>query len=314
MSFQKISICIPCYRSAKTLPGVVSDIEKVFASGETRYQIILVNDGSPDNTYEVIRELNRTRKNIIGVDLSRNYGQASAKLAGLSYADGDALIFMDDDGQHPASGIPKLLAKLDEGYDVVYAEFKNKKHSAFKRLTSNLFNRLAEAMGNKPKGMKKSSFVAWSRVVMDAVRTYHSPFVSVGAFLMSVTTKFAGVEIEHQERAEGKSGYTLKRLMRLAMNTFFSFSFAPLRLASYLGLLFTGVGFIGILVLLIKKIAGSEIRNGNADTLLVVLFIGGIILIVLGIMGEYLGRIYSTVSGKPQYFVRDVTGKDEEAP
>lgn len=307
-----VSVCIPCYKSAKTLPIVIEDIKNVFINEDYDYQIVLVNDGSPDNTFGVIAELCRTDRNIIGINLSKNYGQPSAKLAALNYAKGDIIIFMDDDGQHPANGIPKLIEKLMEGYDVVYAEFKNKKHSSFKRTTSDLHNKIAEAMGNKPKGVKRSSFSAWSRMVADAVINYHSPFISIGSFLMTVTDKYANVEIEHQKRISGKSGYTFKRLFKMWLNIFISFSMVPLRIATLLGFVFSGCSFIGILYLLVRKIVKPITVSGFTSTMLVVLFVGGVLMIFLGIIGEYIGRIYMTISGMSQYNVREaINGTDD---
>lgn len=306
-----ISVCIPCYRSAKVLATVVQGIRNEFDGREEDYQIVLVNDASPDNTFGVIMELCREDPNIVGVNLSKNYGQASAKLAALKQAKGEIVVFMDDDGQHPADGIFKLIDKLNEGYDVVYADFKKKQHSAFKRLTSNLHNKLAEAMGNKPKGVKRSSFTAWSRVVVNAVLEYKSPFVSIGSFLMMITSKFANVEIEHLKRLEGNSGYTLKKLIKLWLNIFISFSMLPLRIATYLGFAFSGVGFVGVIYLLLQKILRPTVKAGYTSTLVAVLFMSGVIMIILGIMGEYLGRIYMTISGMPQYNVREVVNGDD---
>jgi len=306
-----VSVCIPCYKSAKTLPIVVDSIKKAFENQEDDYQIVLVNDGSPDNTFGVILELAKADPKIVGVNLSRNYGQASAKLAALQYADGDAIVFMDDDGQHSADGIAKLVDKIKEGNDVVYAHFKNKQHSFKKRLTSGMHNKLAEKMGNKPKGIHRSSFMAWSRTVVDAIKEYKSPFVSIGSFLMSITTKYAEVEMEHHARLEGSSGYTFKKLMKMWLNIFFSFSMLPLRVATYLGTLFSTVGFICGIVLIIRKLVHPSIVAGYTSNMVVVLFMSGVILLVLGIMGEFLGRIYMTVSGLPQYNVREVVRETE---
>jgi undecaprenyl-phosphate 4-deoxy-4-formamido-L-arabinose transferase len=286
---------------------VVEGIKKEFENRPEDYQLVLVNDGSPkDNTMEVIRGLCADDPKITGVDLSRNYGQASAKLASLPYAKGDVVVFMDDDGQHPAYGIFLLVDKLMEGYDVVYADFKNKKHSFFKRTTSNLHNSLAEKMGSKPKGIKRSSFTAWSRMVVDAMISYKSPFVSIGSYMMTVASKFANVEIEHRERMVGKSGYTFKKLFGMWLNLFISFSMLPLRMATYLGFIFSGFGFLGIIYLFLWKLIKGTSVAGYTSTMITVLFVGGIQMIMLGIMGEYLGRIYMTVSDKPQYNVREV--------
>ena len=303
-----ISVCIPCYNSSRTLPDVVAGIKEEFAKRpEDDYQLVLVNDGSPkDNTIGVIKDLCAGDPKITGVNLSRNYGQASAKLAALPYAKGEVIVFMDDDGQHPAYGIFKLVDKLMEGYDVVYADFKNKKHSFFKRMTSNLHNSLAEKMGSKPRGVKRSSFTAWSRMVVDAMMNYHSPFVSIGSYMMTIASKFANVEIEHKERMVGKSGYTFRKLFAMWLNLFISFSMLPLRMATYLGFIFSGCGFIGIIYLLLWKLIRGTGVKGYTSTMIVMLFMGGILMIMLGIIGEYLGRIYMTISDKPQYNVREV--------
>jgi undecaprenyl-phosphate 4-deoxy-4-formamido-L-arabinose transferase len=290
----------------------VAGVKEEFAKRPEDYQIVLVNDGSPDNTFGEILKLCKEDERIVGVNLTRNYGQASAKLAALKYAEGDVIVFMDDDGQHPAEGIFKLVDKLNEGYDVVYASFAHKKHSPFKRMTSNMHNSLAEFMGTKPKGVKRSSFTAWSRVVVDAMLEYKSPFVSIGSFMMSITSKFANVEIEHRERLEGKSGYTLKKLFRMWLNLFISFSMLPLRIATYLGFVFSGFGFLGIIYLVIKKIVHPTRVAGYTSTMVTVLFMGGIIMIILGIMGEYLGRIYMTISGLPQYNIREVVNEADD--
>lgn len=306
-----ISICIPCYRSAKTLPIVVKSIKKEFESRTEDYQIVLVNDGSPDNTFQIIQEICKKDKKITGVNLMRNYGQASAKIAALQYALGDVVVFMDDDGQHPADGIFKLVDKLNEGYDVVYAAFSHKKHSAFKRLTSNLHNWLAEKMGNKPKGIKRSSFSAWSRPVADALRNYKSPFVSIGSYMMHITVNYANVEIEHKERIAGKSGYTLKKLLKMWMNIFISFSMAPLRIASFLGFSLSLVGFVWGIFLIVRKMLHPSIIAGYTSNIVITLLIGGILMVMLGIIGEYLGRIYMTISGLPQFNVRETINEKE---
>ena len=309
-----ISVCIPCYRSAKNLPIVVEGIKEEFAKNDNYdYQLVLVNDGSPDDTFGVILKLCEEDKKITGINLSRNYGQPSAKLAALKEARGDVVVFMDDDGQHPAYGIFKLVDKLNEGYDVVYADFKKKQHSTFKRITSNLHNWIAEFMGNKPKGIRRSSFSAWSRMVVDAMINYKSPFISIGSFLMRITSKYANVEIEHQKRISGTTGYTLKKLFGMWLNIFISFSMIPLRIATWLGFLFSGCSFIWMIYLLVRSIIRPIKVSGYTSTMLAILFVGGVILVILGIMGEYLGRIYMTVSGMPQYNVREVVnGRDDQ--
>lgn len=309
-----ISVCIPCYRSAKTLPKVVAAIREEFAKHEGyEYQMILVNDGSPDNTFEVIAQLCEEDENIIGMNLSRNHGQASAKIAALRYATGDALVYMDDDGQHPAEGIFRLVSKVEEGYDVVYAHFPKKKTSVFKKLTSDLHNKIAEWTGNKPKGIHRSSFVAWSRFALECVKNYHSPFPSAGAYLLCVTDKFANVEMEHKKRIEGSSGYTLKKLVGLWLNSFTNFSIVPLRMASFVGVSCAGIGFLFGIYVVIRKLLHPTVPAGYTSTIAILLFIGGMIMMMLGLLGEYIGRMYMILSNKPQYSVQKALNVPKDA-
>lgn len=302
-----ISICIPCYNSSKTLNGVIDEVRSEFAKHpEHEYQIVLVNDGSKDNTFEVIRQLCSEDDRITGVNFSKNQGQSSAKMAAVNYAIGDCLVYMDDDGQHPAYGIFTLVGKLEEGYDVVYAKFSKKKHNAFKRITSNSKKKLAEMMGTKPKGVDTSPFCAWSRICIDAIKQYDSPFPSPNAYLRCVTDKFTDVEMEHRQRAAGHSGYTFKKMMGLWLTGFTNFSIVPLRMASYLGTIIAFIGFIAGIIVAIRKIVHPTMAAGYASTICIMLFISGIIMIMLGLIGEYIGRIYMILSRKPQYYVAEV--------
>lgn len=301
-----ISVVIPCYRSEKTIGKVVAEIKAVFAK-QSKYglQIVLVNDGSPDGTFGVIKELCAGDKSIVGADLSRNFGQASAKLAGLRYVKGDITVFMDDDGQHPAEGIFRLADKICEGYDIVYAHFPKKKHSLFKRMTSGMQRRLGVWAGNTPKGIYVSSFIAYSAFVVEKLKGYNSPFISVGGYLMRITTRIANVDMEHRGRLEGRSGYTFKKLLNLWLDTITNFSIVPLRLASFLGFVSSFLGLVFCVAIVIRKLVSPNIAVGYTSTIAVTLFIGGVIMLMLGFLGEYIGRIYMTVSGAPQYSVRE---------
>ena len=300
-----VSICIPCYRSENTIAAVVDEIRQVFAAqSEYDYQIILVNDGSPDNTFGTISQLCQSDPKIIGVDLSRNYGQQSAKMAALPFVTGDAVVFMDDDGQHPAAGIFPLVEKLGEGFDIVYARFPQKRHSWFKRITSRLYQKVSEWIGNKPKGISVSSFTAWSITAVEAALRYRSPFPAAGLYLNHVTTRIANVDIEHRSRIAGESGYTLRKLIGLAVTALTNFSVIPLRMASFIGVGCAAVGFVAGVTVVIRKLVNPSISAGYSSTIAVILFIGGIIMTILGILGEYVGRIYMTVSNMPQYTIR----------
>lgn len=222
---------------------------------------------------------------------------------------------MDDDGQHPAYGIFKLVDKLREGYDVVYAKFTGRKHSGFKKLASRIKKRIAEVAGTKPKGIDTSPFAAWSKTAVNAVKEYKSPFPSTGSYLRCITDKFANVEVEHRARIAGKSGYNLKKLFGLWLTGLTNFSIAPLRLASFCGIFCATIGFLGGIVVIIRKLIYPAMAAGYASTIVVILFIGGMIMMMLGLIGEYIGRIYMILSNKPQYVINrtvNVDGEDEE--
>lgn len=302
-----ISVAIPCYKSEKTIERVVDEIrDTVTREPGYDYQIILVNDYPFDGTFSVIKKLCREDKKIVGVNLSRNFGQTCAKLAALPYVKGDVLVFMDDDGQHPAAGIIPLANKVMEGYDVVYAYFKKKQHSLFKRATSRIAAKLSVMNGTRVKGIHVSSFYAISRFAVDAYEGYSSPFPSMMGYLNTVIGKVTEIEMEHRARMEGTSNYTLRKLLKLWFTGFTNFSVVPLRLISFLGSFIALAGFgLGIGVI-IAKIARPYMVAGYASTMAVLLFLGGLILIALGFMGEYIGRVYMTVSNLQQYRVRDV--------
>lgn len=302
-----ISVAIPCYKSEKTIEAVVNEIRTTILSHEGYdYQIILVNDYPFDNTFSVIQKLCEQDSKIVGVNLSRNFGQTSAKLAAIPFVKGDVLVFMDDDGQHPAEGILPLVNKVMEGYDVVYAYFKNKKHSFFKRITSSLNAKLSELNGTRVKGVHVSSFYAISRFAVDSYENYTSPFPSMMGYLNTMIGKTTDIEMTHRARMAGHSNYSLKKLLKLWLNGFTNFSVMPLRMIAMLGIAIAVLGFglgVGIVV---AKLLNPAMAAGYASTMAVLLFLGGLILLALGFIGEYIGRIYMTVSNLQQYRVREV--------
>ena len=302
-----ISVAIPCYKSKNTISTVVQDIRNAITSEPGYdYQIILVNDYPEDETFSVIRSLCEKDPKIIGINLSKNFGQTAAKMAAIPYVKGDVLVYMDDDGQHPPEGILPLANKIAEGYDVVYAYFKEKKHSGFKKITSNLNSKLAEINGTKAKGVHISSFYAISRFAIDSYSNYNSPFPAMGGFLNSLTCKTTEIELPHRERLSGKSNYTFKKLMKLWLNGFTNFSVIPLRFIFFIGMFFAFCGFLFGFGIIIAKLLNPHMAAGYTSTMAVLLFLGGLILLALGFAGEYIGRIYMTVSNMQQYRVREV--------
>lgn len=307
-----ISIAIPCYKSEKTIGKVVEEIREVFKNNpEHDYQIVLVNDYPFDNTFNLIKYLCDEDSKITGVNLSRNFGQAAAKMAAVPHCKGDVVVFMDDDGQHPAEGIIPLANKVMEGYDLVYAYFKTKQHSLFKRVTSKINAKISELNGTRAKGVHVSSFYAISRFAANSYANYTSPFPSVMGYLNTLVGKITDMEMPHRARISGSSNYTLKKLLNLWINGFTNFSVKPLRTIAGLGSIFAIIGFLIGLSMVIRKLINPAIAAGYTSTMAVMLLLGGLILIALGLIGEYIGRIYMTVSHLNQYCVREVYSPSE---
>lgn len=301
-----ISVAIPCYKSEKTIERVVDEIRnEITKKAGYDYQIILVNDYPFDNTFSVISKLCEQDKKIVGVNLSRNFGQASAKLAAIPFVKGDVLVYMDDDGQHPAEGIIPLAEKVMEGYDVVYAYFKNKKHNSFKRITSKVNAKISQMNGTRVKGVHVSSFYAISRFAVDSYDGYNSPFPSMMGYLNTLVGKVTEIEMPHRSRMEGTSNYTLKKLLKLWITGFTNFSIVPIHLIAMLGIVIAVFGFVLGLIIVLSKLINPSMAAGYASTMSVMLFLGGLVLLALGFIGEYIGRIYMTVSNLQQYKIRE---------
>ncbi len=309
----KISFVIPCYRSSKTIRTVVDEIkDKMATMPSYEYEVILVNDCSPDNTFEVIREICAENSNVIGIDHTRNFGQHAALMAGYHYVSGDVIVCMDDDGQTPANEVDKLLAKIDEGYDVVYAKYEHKQHSIFRNIGSVFNKKLTEVMLEAPKELYISSYFAARRFIIDEVLRYKNAYPYVIGLILRATKNICNVPVSHRERLEGKSGYSLRKLIALWVNGFTSFSVIPLRIATYTGSLVAFAGFIYAIVTIIRKLMDPDIPVGWSSTFSTILIIGGFILLVLGMIGEYVGRIYISLNNSPQYVIRSVINYNED--
>jgi len=301
-----VTVAIPCYRSAETIAAVVEEAKTEILSRQGNdYQFVLVNDCSPDNTFDVISELALKDKKITGVCLSRNCGQEAATLAALPFVRGDVCVFMDDDGQHPADELYKLVDKVEEGYDLVYGRFSEKSHSLGKKLLSKIHGAISEFNGTKVKGIYLSSFFALSKFAAKQLVNYRSPFVSRGGYLMEITTRVVNVDINRQrDRIAGSSGYTLKKMLSMWMSSFTNFTMKPIRIATAFGAFIAFWGFVYGLFLIIRKLVNPDVVMGFTSIMAVMLFLGGMIMITMGLLGEYIGRTYMTVSSMPQYVVR----------
>ena len=306
-----ISFVIPCYRSEKTISAVVEEIRnKMKELSKYSYEVILVNDCSPDNTFETIKSIAKEFDNVIAIDLAKNFGQHSAIMAGFSKVSGNIIVCLDDDGQTPANEVDKLLVKIEEGYDVVYAEYGNKQHSAFRNWGSNLNKKMTEILLGKPKELFISSYFAATRMIVEEIKRYNNPYPYLAGLVLRTTKSVCNVSVTHRQRMEGESGYSLRKLIGLWVNGFTAFSVLPLRMATYSGMLVALIGFIFAIWTVVHKIISPEVAVGWSSTFSVILVIGGMILFVLGMIGEYIGRIYISLNNSPQYVIREIVGKE----
>ncbi|MDY3816615.1 MAG: glycosyltransferase family 2 protein [Candidatus Limiplasma sp.] len=304
-----LSFVIPCYRSAHTIGGVVRELTETLQTRarDYDYEIILVNDGSPDDTARVLQELCSQYPGLVFVDLSRNFGQHSALMAGFHQVRGDIVICLDDDGQTPANECFSLIDKVAEGYDIVFAEYGKRQFSGFRNLGSRFNAACNHFFFGQPKDLQANSYFACQRFVVDSALRYPNPFPYVSGLLFQSVSRYCNVPVHHRARAEGQSGYTLKKLISLWANGVTAFSIKPLRLANYIGWATAGAGFIFALVTIIRKLVNPNMQAGWASTISVMLLLGGAIIGLMGIVGEYIGRIYLSINRYPQFVVRSVT-------
>ncbi len=310
---KKVSFVIPCYRSEQTITHVVDEIHRTLAElNKYEYEIVLVNDCSPDGTFEVIRELCAADSRIVGINLAKNFGQHAALMAGFRQVQGDIVVCLDDDGQTPADEVGKLLEQIEEGSDVVYAKYNVKKHSAFRNFGSHVNELMTRMMLGKPKELFISSYFAAKRFIIDEVIRYENSYPYVIGLVLRSTKKITNVDVNHREREIGTSGYTLKKLLGLWFNGFTSFSVQPLRIATIMGGSFAVLGFLYALYTIIKKFVNPDVPLGFSSLMSAILVIGGMVMIMLGLIGEYIGRIYITLNNSPQYVIREVVSELRE--
>ena len=310
-----ISFVIPCYRSQATLPSVIREIQETMEGlSQYTYEVVLVNDCSPDNTFDSIRELCRENKNITGINLAKNFGQHSALMAGFHQVKGDIIVCLDDDGQTPADEVGKLLKGIEKGADVVYAQYAHKHHSGFRNWGSHVNELMTRIMLGKPKDLYVSSYFAARRFVVDEMIKYEYPYPYVIGLVLRTTKNIVNVEVNHRDRMEGTSGYTLGKLLGLWFNGFTAFSVKPLRIATVTGAGCAFLGFAYGIYTIIKKIFINPpgLVTGFSALMSVLVFMGGMLMLMLGLVGEYMGRMYISMNRSPQYVVREIVNCETE--
>lgn len=308
-----ISIVIPCYNSEATIRKVVEMVMEEFKKMDGYdCEFVLVNDGSPkDNTYGEIKKLGEQYQNVKGINLLRNFGQHNALMAALHYTEGDFILGMDDDMQTHPSQISKLIHKMEEGYDLVYGCYPKRKNSFLKNVTSKLNEVSSRILLGRPKDIVSSNFWMITRQIKDEVVKYDSFNPYIDGIFYRTTHKIGNVEVEHFKRAVGTSNYTLKKLIKLWL-AYWNYSVIPLRISSVLGGVSAAGGFLVAIIIAIRKLINPAVMVGWSSTICAIVVFSGLILMVLGIIGEYLGKMILILNRTPQYIVRETINVSDE--
>lgn len=304
----KYSFVIPCYQSGHTIKAVLNELlEELKRINIDEYEIILINDCSPDNVWDIILELSSLYTCVRGISLAKNFGQHAALLAGYARCNGDIIVSLDDDGQAPINELYKLLNELEQGYDVVYAQYQKEKQNIFRRMGSRFNAFTVRIMLDAPQGIKSNSFYVARRFVIDEIIRYDNPYPYLPGLIYRSTWKIGAVTTVHRDRKTGSSGYSLHKLISLWLNGVTTFSVKPLEVGIWFGISFFVLGLVGSLSVVINKLCHPDAALGWSSLMSAILLIGGVILLMLGLIGEYIGRIYICLNKSPQYVVREDT-------
>jgi len=307
-----LSIVIPVYNSQDNLAELARQIQD--ALSDMRYELILVNDGSRDRSWDVIVELCKVYPDIIGVNLRKNSGQDNAIMAGLSYAAGNYTVIMDDDIQHSPYDIMKLYDECRKGYDICYANFLKKNQALWKNLGSWFNGKIADILIDKPKHIYLSPFQIIRKDVVDEVLKYRGPYPYVQGLLLQITSNVTQITIDHHERFRGRGNFNFFRSMSVFFKLATSFSVYPLRIASLMGFLVASLGFGLAVYYLIDYFLSDHKVEGWLTLVLINLIIGGMVLTSIGLIGEYMGRMYLSLNAKPQYTIKETVHFKEDDP
>ncbi len=304
-----ISLVIPCYNSEKTICDIVLDAISILnIHMEYSYEIILVNDGSKDNTWDMIKRCADEDGHVTGINLSKNFGQHNALIAAYKYVNGDIILGADDDGEHDMKDIFRLINKMESGgYDFVCASYTlQKKESRFRNIGTKINSLMAQILIDKPRDYEFTSFYCSKRFIIDQVIKCSNPYPYISGLVLQASRNLGTVELEPHPRKYGRSNYSLKKLLKLWLNGFTAFSIKPLRIADVMGVFIALFGFIYEAALIVRKILYPEIiLVGYSSIMATLLFVGGILMLLLGIIGEYIGRIYININHLPQYVVKE---------
>ena len=301
----KLSFVIPCYGSEKTIEAVVEEIAgKVAERPEVDYEVIPVNDCSPDNVWQVLEALHARNAKVKPVALAKNMNRPGAVMAGLTVSEGDVAVILDDDGQCPVDRLWDLLAPLDGDYDVSMAKYPDRKQSLFKDFGTLVNRVMTNVVLRRPKGLEFTNFMAIKRYIVDEILKYPNSYPYMTGLLLRTTKYLTNVEMEERCRFSGKSNFTFVKMLELWMNGLTAFSVVPLRMATFAGIVCSIFGFLMSLWVVVNKFVHPDVPLGYSSVMSALFFIGGMIMMMLGVIGEYIGRTYISINKSPQFVIR----------
>lgn len=300
----KISICIPVYNGAATIERLVDMVERELSGYPLEF--VLVNDASRDESEAVCERMALARDNLRFISLRKNFGEHNAVMCALNYVSGDCAVIIDDDFQNPPEEIVRLVQELKKGFDVVYSRFEEKQHTTFRNLGSRFNDLTATWLLDKPRNLYLSSFKAMRREIVEEIIKYQGPFPYVDGLILRVTSNISSVQVRHNDREQGTSNYTLKKLISLWLNMFINFSIKPLRVFTMLGLGISVISLFLIAYFILEKLLYPESSQGWASIMVAITFFSGIQLMFLGLISEYLGKHYLTTNKAPQWTIKKI--------
>ena len=299
-----ISIVIPVFNSEATISDLVTELI-THISKDHPLEVVLVNDDSDDRSEnECIGLFKKYPEKVKFYSLAKNVGEHNAVMAGLNKVKGDWAVIMDDDFQNPVAEVSKLIEYiLNNNYDVVYTKYDKKQHSAFKNIGSYFNNKVANIMLKKPNELYLSSFKAIKQKLISEIIKYKLPYPYIDGLILRTTNNIGVIEVQHKSRSQGQSGYTIKKLISLWLNMFTNFSVVPLRIATFLGAVLSFGGFLFAIAILVEKLFYPEVPQGYASLVIIFIIFSGVQLVFIGLIGEYLGRLFISNNKHPQFFI-----------
>lgn len=308
-----ISFVIPCYGSENTIEKVIEEITFVVSQKpEYDFEVIAVNDCSPDGVLIKLKALAKIDKRIKVINFSKNMNRPGAVMAGLNYASGEAVVVMDDDGQCPMDQFWKLYNPIEQGHDVAIASYPKRKQTLFKDFGTFVNKKMTEFIINKPKNMQFSNFMIMKSFIVKEIIKYENPYPYFTGLILRTTNDIINIEMEERERFSGASTFTFAKMLGMWINGLTAFSIKPLRISSITGVLCAIIGFVYGVITIVRKFVVPDISVGWSSTISILLFIGGLIMLMLGMIGEYLGRIYISLNKSPQYVIKETINFKEE--